>query len=233
MWSHKIEASHSLQENWMQVFINTDPERLSNETARQSRGQGWELEDQIKNACQRAKLSFFFCPFQGPTLGPHPPTLGPRHLSLSSSTPAEKPDVHFLEPLESNRPTNLTCCLSLVSHEGQPLVSSWVGMPLTPWTQRPSIPRCSPSPGGPRTKAPTSHVRWNSKELRWPWREPSSSMSPVSVEGLLGPWGQWWAKLSISSAQLLMYRHPDIACSDKWRIVGLKTERPQWNALTY
>ena len=44
-------------------------------------------------------------------------------ISLSS----EKPDIHFLEPLESSRPTKLTCRLSLACDEPHPLLFSWVG----------------------------------------------------------------------------------------------------------
>uniref|UniRef100_A0A4W2G6T7 Sialic acid binding Ig like lectin 5 n=1 Tax=Bos indicus x Bos taurus TaxID=30522 RepID=A0A4W2G6T7_BOBOX len=39
----------------------------------------------------------------------------------------EKPDIHFLEPLESGRPTKLTCRLSLACDEPHPLLFSWVG----------------------------------------------------------------------------------------------------------
>ena len=44
-------------------------------------------------------------------------------ISLSS----EKPDIHFLEPLESGRPTKLTCRLSLACDELHPLLFSWAG----------------------------------------------------------------------------------------------------------
>ena len=54
-----------------------------------------------------------------------------------------------------------------------------------------SIPWSSPPPQGPRTTALTSPIGWISKDFRWPWREPFSSISPVSVEGWLSPWGQW------------------------------------------
>uniref|UniRef100_A0A4W2E514 Ig-like domain-containing protein n=2 Tax=Bos indicus x Bos taurus TaxID=30522 RepID=A0A4W2E514_BOBOX len=39
----------------------------------------------------------------------------------------EKPDIQFLEPLESGRPTKLTCRLSLACDEPHPLLFSWVG----------------------------------------------------------------------------------------------------------
>ena len=58
-------------------------------------------------------------------MGPHAP--GARHLPLSSSTSAEKPDIQFLEPLESGRPTKLTCRLSLACDEPHPLLFSWAG----------------------------------------------------------------------------------------------------------
>uniref|UniRef100_A0A4W2CZG4 Ig-like domain-containing protein n=1 Tax=Bos indicus x Bos taurus TaxID=30522 RepID=A0A4W2CZG4_BOBOX len=38
-----------------------------------------------------------------------------------------KPDIHFLEPLESGRPTKLTCTLSLACDEPHPLLFSWAG----------------------------------------------------------------------------------------------------------
>ncbi|XP_027369945.1 sialic acid-binding Ig-like lectin 14 isoform X2 [Bos indicus x Bos taurus] len=38
-----------------------------------------------------------------------------------------KPDIHFLEPLESGRPTKLTCRLSLACDELHPLLFSWAG----------------------------------------------------------------------------------------------------------
>ncbi|XP_043291911.1 sialic acid-binding Ig-like lectin 14 isoform X7 [Cervus canadensis] len=39
----------------------------------------------------------------------------------------EKPDIQFLEPLESGRPTKLTCSLSLACDDRHPLLFSWVG----------------------------------------------------------------------------------------------------------
>ncbi|KAB1273773.1 Sialic acid-binding Ig-like lectin 5 [Camelus dromedarius] len=62
---------------------------------------------------------------QGHTLGPHP--LGPRHLPLSSSALTEKPDIQFLEPLESGRPTSLTCSLPVVCAGARFLRFSWAG----------------------------------------------------------------------------------------------------------
>ncbi|KAM9756610.1 sialic acid-binding Ig-like lectin 14 isoform 1-T1 [Dama dama] len=39
----------------------------------------------------------------------------------------EKPNIQFLEPLESGRPTKLTCSLSLACDDRHPLLFSWVG----------------------------------------------------------------------------------------------------------
>ena len=64
-------------------------------------------------------------PLRVPLWAPTP--LGPRHLPLSSSAPTQKPDIHFLEALESGRPTNLTCRLSLVCDGGRAFSFSWAG----------------------------------------------------------------------------------------------------------
>ena len=47
-------------------------------------------------------------------------------LCLISLSP-EKPDIQFLEPLESGRRTPLTCSLSLVCDGPHPLLFSWAG----------------------------------------------------------------------------------------------------------
>ncbi|XP_065782660.1 sialic acid-binding Ig-like lectin 14 [Muntiacus reevesi] len=39
----------------------------------------------------------------------------------------EKPDIQFLEPLESGHPTKLTCSLSLACDDRHPLLFSWAG----------------------------------------------------------------------------------------------------------
>lgn len=48
-------------------------------------------------------------------------------LCLLISLSSEKPDIQFLEPLESGRPTKLTCRLSLACDEPHPLLFSWAG----------------------------------------------------------------------------------------------------------
>ncbi|XP_057568223.1 sialic acid-binding Ig-like lectin 5 [Hippopotamus amphibius kiboko] len=50
-----------------------------------------------------------------------------KRLNLQVTAPAGKPNIHFLEPLESGHPTNLTCSLSLVCEVRQFLLFSWVG----------------------------------------------------------------------------------------------------------
>lgn len=49
---------------------------------------------------------------------------------LSSSALTEKPDIRFLEPLESGRPTNLTCSLPPVCDGGRLVHFSWAGAAL-------------------------------------------------------------------------------------------------------
>ncbi|XP_043291905.1 sialic acid-binding Ig-like lectin 7 isoform X3 [Cervus canadensis] len=49
-----------------------------------------------------------------------------KKLNLQVTVP-EKPDIQFLEPLESGRPTKLTCSLSLACDDRHPLLFSWVG----------------------------------------------------------------------------------------------------------
>ncbi|KAB0337314.1 hypothetical protein FD754_025254, partial [Muntiacus muntjak] len=48
-------------------------------------------------------------------------------LCLLISLSPEKPDIQFLEPLESGHPTKLTCSLSLACDDRHPLLFSWVG----------------------------------------------------------------------------------------------------------
>ena len=48
-------------------------------------------------------------------------------LCLLISLSPEKPDIQFLEPLESGRRTPLTCSLSLVCDGPHPLLFSWAG----------------------------------------------------------------------------------------------------------
>uniref|UniRef100_A0A8C0I1S0 Ig-like domain-containing protein n=1 Tax=Balaenoptera musculus TaxID=9771 RepID=A0A8C0I1S0_BALMU len=50
-----------------------------------------------------------------------------KKLNLQVTAPTEKPDIRFLEALESGRPTNLTCRLSLVCDGGRAFSFSWAG----------------------------------------------------------------------------------------------------------
>lgn len=78
-----------------------------------------------------------------------PTPLGPRHLPLFSSAPTEKPDIHFLEALESGRPTNLTCHLSPVCDGGRVFSFSWAGDALDamdPETLHSSVLTLTPRP---------------------------------------------------------------------------------------
>ncbi|XP_070243083.1 sialic acid-binding Ig-like lectin 14 isoform X2 [Bos mutus] len=50
-----------------------------------------------------------------------------RDKKLNLQVTAEKPDIQFLEPLESGHPTKLTCSLSLPCDERHPLLFSWAG----------------------------------------------------------------------------------------------------------
>uniref|UniRef100_A0A2I3S4N6 Sialic acid binding Ig like lectin 14 n=1 Tax=Pan troglodytes TaxID=9598 RepID=A0A2I3S4N6_PANTR len=75
--------------------------------------------------------------------------LGPRYLPVSSSALIEKPDIHFLEPLESGRPTRLSCSLPGSCEAGRPLTFSWTGnalSPLDPETTRSSELTLTPRP---------------------------------------------------------------------------------------
>ncbi|XP_017359358.1 sialic acid-binding Ig-like lectin 14 isoform X3 [Cebus imitator] len=53
-------------------------------------------------------------------------------LNLEVTALTEKPDVHFLEPLESGRPTRLNCSLPGSCEAGLPLTFSWTGDALSP-----------------------------------------------------------------------------------------------------
>uniref|UniRef100_A0A452SGZ8 Ig-like domain-containing protein n=1 Tax=Ursus americanus TaxID=9643 RepID=A0A452SGZ8_URSAM len=72
------------------------------------------------------------------------------HLPLSSSALTQKPDIHFLEPLKSGHPTNLTCSLPGSCEEGRSLAFfSWVGGSLDsldPGTLRSSVLTLIPRP---------------------------------------------------------------------------------------
>ncbi|XP_037585677.1 sialic acid-binding Ig-like lectin 5 isoform X3 [Cebus imitator] len=70
-------------------------------------------------------------------------------LNLKVTALTEKPDVHFLEPLESGRPTRLNCSLPGSCEAGRPLTFSWTGdalSPLHPETTRFSVLTFTPRP---------------------------------------------------------------------------------------
>ncbi|MXQ98783.1 hypothetical protein E5288_WYG021834 [Bos mutus] len=75
---------------------------------------------------REARLSdsgvYYFRVEKGPTL-----KYSYREKKLNLQVTGEKPDIQFLEPLESGRPTKLTCTLSLACDEAHPLLFSWVG----------------------------------------------------------------------------------------------------------
>ena len=56
-------------------------------------------------------------------------------LCLLISFSPGKPNIQFLEPLESGRPTPLTCSLSLVCDGPHPLLFSWAGDALDAMNQ--------------------------------------------------------------------------------------------------
>ncbi|XP_008052059.1 LOW QUALITY PROTEIN: sialic acid-binding Ig-like lectin 14, partial [Carlito syrichta] len=51
-------------------------------------------------------------------------------LNLQVTALTEKPDIQFPEPLESSRPTELSCSLAGSCKGGQPLTFSWTGQAL-------------------------------------------------------------------------------------------------------
>ncbi|XP_058281113.1 sialic acid-binding Ig-like lectin 5 isoform X2 [Hylobates moloch] len=70
-------------------------------------------------------------------------------LNLEVTALTEKPDIHFLEPLESGRPTRLSCSLPGSCEAGRPLAFSWKGdalSPLDPETTRSSELTLTPRP---------------------------------------------------------------------------------------
>nr|XP_055226238.1 sialic acid-binding Ig-like lectin 14 isoform X2 [Gorilla gorilla gorilla] len=70
-------------------------------------------------------------------------------LNLEVTALIEKPDIHFLEPLESGRPTRLSCSLPGSCEAGRPLTFSWTGnalSPLDPETTRSSELTLTPRP---------------------------------------------------------------------------------------
>ncbi|XP_011801622.1 PREDICTED: sialic acid-binding Ig-like lectin 14 isoform X3 [Colobus angolensis palliatus] len=70
-------------------------------------------------------------------------------LNLEVTALTEKPDVHFLEPLESGRLTRLSCSLPGSCEVGRPLTFSWTGDGLSlldPETTRSSEVTLTPRP---------------------------------------------------------------------------------------
>ncbi|XP_021787072.2 sialic acid-binding Ig-like lectin 14 isoform X2 [Papio anubis] len=82
-------------------------------------------------------------------------------LNLEVTALTEKPDVHFLEPLESGRLTRLSCSLPGSCEAGRPLTFSWTGdalSPLDPETTRSSELTLTPRPEDHGTNL-TCHVK--------------------------------------------------------------------------
>ncbi|XP_072824690.1 sialic acid-binding Ig-like lectin 5 [Vicugna pacos] len=70
-------------------------------------------------------------------------------LNLQVTALTEKPDIHFLEPLESGRPTSLTCSLPVVCDGARFLWFSWAGDTLDavdPETLHSSVLTLTPRP---------------------------------------------------------------------------------------
>nr|XP_024092901.2 sialic acid-binding Ig-like lectin 14 [Pongo abelii] len=70
-------------------------------------------------------------------------------LNLEVTALIEKPDIHFLEPLESGRPTRLSCSLPGSCEAGRPFTFSWTWnalSPLDPETTRSSELTLTPRP---------------------------------------------------------------------------------------
>ncbi|XP_045235161.2 sialic acid-binding Ig-like lectin 14 isoform X3 [Macaca fascicularis] len=82
-------------------------------------------------------------------------------LNLEVTALTEKPDVHFLEPLESGRLTRLSCSLPGSCEAGRPLTFSWTGdalSPLDPETTGSSELTLTPRPEDHGTNL-TCHVK--------------------------------------------------------------------------
>ncbi|XP_066230257.1 sialic acid-binding Ig-like lectin 14 isoform X2 [Saccopteryx leptura] len=76
-------------------------------------------------------------------------------LSVQVTALTEKPDIYIPEPLESGRPTQLTCSLPGASEGGSPLTFSWVGDALdslNPQTLHSSVLTFTPRPQDHGTK---------------------------------------------------------------------------------
>uniref|UniRef100_G1M760 Sialic acid binding Ig like lectin 5 n=1 Tax=Ailuropoda melanoleuca TaxID=9646 RepID=G1M760_AILME len=72
-----------------------------------------------------------------------------KQLALQVTALTQKPDIHFLEPLKSGHPTNLTCSLLGSCEEERSLTFSWVGGALDsldPRTLRSSVLTLTPRP---------------------------------------------------------------------------------------
>ncbi|XP_057567442.1 sialic acid-binding Ig-like lectin 5 isoform X1 [Hippopotamus amphibius kiboko] len=115
--------------------VNTEPVATNNPNRRvkpETQGRFRLLGDPWKNNCslsiRDARMSdtgvYLFRVEREPGVRY---TYRDKRLNLQVTVPAGKPNIHFLEPLESGRPTNLTCSLSLVCEVEQFLLFSWVG----------------------------------------------------------------------------------------------------------
>ncbi|XP_032179911.1 sialic acid-binding Ig-like lectin 5 isoform X1 [Mustela erminea] len=70
-----------------------------------------------------------------------------KQLNLQVAALTQEPDIHFLEPLKSGYPTNLTCSLRGSCEEGRPLSFFWMGGALDsldPQTLRSSVLTLTP-----------------------------------------------------------------------------------------
>ncbi|XP_057567447.1 sialic acid-binding Ig-like lectin 14 [Hippopotamus amphibius kiboko] len=113
--------------------VNTEPVATNNPNRRvkpETQGRFRLLGDPRNNDCslsiRDARMSdkgvYFFRVERGPDV-----KHSYRDKRLNLQVTAGKPNIHFLEPLESGRPTNLTCSLSLVCEVRQFLLFSWAG----------------------------------------------------------------------------------------------------------
>ncbi|XP_006897473.1 PREDICTED: sialic acid-binding Ig-like lectin 14-like [Elephantulus edwardii] len=72
-----------------------------------------------------------------------------KKLNLQVTDLTQKPEIHIPEPLESGRPTNLTCRLPGSCEGGRPLIFSWTGDTLgrlDPRTLQSSVLTITPRP---------------------------------------------------------------------------------------
>ncbi|XP_066127434.1 sialic acid-binding Ig-like lectin 5 [Saccopteryx bilineata] len=78
-----------------------------------------------------------------------------KKLNLQVTALTDKPNIHILEPLESGRPTELTCSLPGACKEGSPFTFSWEGNALdslNPQTLNSSVLTFTPRPQDHGTK---------------------------------------------------------------------------------